>query len=97
MRWPVTTVVGGTERGLSGPGLVRRPGRARAWLPAGVAVALVLTGGGVAAVAAIPDAGTRVFHLSGGSYGFLHPDAIAFDGSHVWIANLMATVTAVSG
>jgi ribosomal protein S18 acetylase RimI-like enzyme len=39
-----------------------RPGRARRWLPAGVAAAVMLAGGGVAAVAAIPDAGTGVFH-----------------------------------
>ena len=97
MRWPVTTVVGGTERGLSGPGLVRRPGRARAWLPAGSPWCWCWLAAGWRPWRAIPDAGTRVFHLSGGSYGFLHPDAIAFDGSHVWIANLMATVTAVSG
>jgi uncharacterized protein YjbI with pentapeptide repeats len=29
-----------------------------------------------------------VLNYSGGSYGFNGPDAIAFDGSHLWVANL---------
>jgi hypothetical protein len=35
--------------------------------------------------------------MTGVSYGFNQPDAIAFDGSHLWIASLHGTVTAVSG
>ena len=26
--------------------------------------------------------------LSGGSYGLNKPDAVAFDGSHIWVANV---------
>jgi DNA-binding beta-propeller fold protein YncE len=28
-----------------------------------------------------------IANLSGGSYGFSLPDGVAFDGSHIWVAN----------
>ena len=41
--------------------------------------------------------GSWVQALSGGSYGFSYPSGVAFDGSHIWVANYNGnSVTEVS-
>jgi hypothetical protein len=40
--------------------------------------------------------GSFVRNLAAGSYNFSSPDALAFDGSHIWVANFTGSITEVN-